>query len=314
MTKRLPELDFRDAESRTAVLRTDAVRNSAGLGWESLYFEHRDESTFETIEHVIQDHYLMVKLNPLSKAERMIDGVMRSEIQRRGSTVYVPSGCPHRVRYASELGRLHLMTLSPSIVDTVASEMGVGNVGAAPRFANEEDRFVLEMAEAIDAELAAGNPHGKLFAETFARTLAAHIVTRYRSPSKTAAKGHTLGEHKLRGLDRFIEANIASPISLTELANQTGLSEYYFCRCFKLATGLSPYQYVLKKRMEFACRCLQRDDLSIQDVAFASGFGDPVQFSKQFRRAYGCTPSAYRAQRGMARMHRSAQVVTRAQG
>jgi AraC family transcriptional regulator len=304
VSKRLPQLDFRDAQSRASVLRTEAVRNSAGLGWESLYFEHREESAFETVEHVIQDHYLMVKLNPLSKAERTIDGVVRPEIQRRASTAYVPSGCPHRVRYAGQLGRLHLMTLSPSLVETVADEMGIGNVDAAPRFANEEDRFVLEVAQAIDAELAAGNPHGKLFAETFARTLAAHIVTRYRCQPMTTAKAPMLGERKLRGLERFIEANLAMPISLTELADQAGLSESYFCRCFKLATGLSPYQYVLKKRMDYACRCLQREDMSIQDAAFASGFGDPVQFAKQFRRAYGCTPSAYRAQHLSARMHK----------
>jgi AraC family transcriptional regulator len=108
----------------------------------------------------------------------------------------------------------------------------------------------------------------------------------------------SLNAAKLARLDQFIEANIALPIGLSDLANQIGLSEYYFCRCFKQATGVSPYQYVLKKRIEHACAFLRRDDISIQDVAFASGFGDPVQFSKQFRRAHGVTPTAYRARYG----------------
>ena len=295
MTTRLPRLDFRDAQSRVAILRTEAVRTSAHFGWESLYFEHREAERFETVEHVIPDHYLMVKLNSGSKADRMIDGVMRTEHQRRGSAVYLPSGCAHRVRYESPLGRLHLMTLAPSLVETVAAEMGIARVDIAPRFANEEDRFVLELAEAIDTELAAGNPHGKLFAETFARTLAAHIVTRYRGCRPKPTKAPTMNAARLRSLDRFIEANIAMPISLADLAKQAGLSEYYFCRCFKLATGMSPYQYVLNKRMGHASACLRRDDMSIQEIAFASGFGDPVQFSKHFRRAHGLTPTAYRA-------------------
>ncbi|MEX3935288.1 helix-turn-helix transcriptional regulator [Paraburkholderia phymatum] len=237
----------------------------------------------------------MVKLNPISKAHRVLDGVRQSEIQRRGSTAYIPSGCSHRVQYATPLGRLHLMTFEPSFVDTVASEMGLSRVDLTPRFAVEEDRFVLEAAELIDAELANGNPHGKLFAETFARTLAAHIVTRYRGSGKTNSKLPSINSVKLGRLDQFIDANITLPISLADLASQMGLSEYYFCRCFKQATGMSPYQYLLKRRLEHACACLRRDDMSIQDAAFASGFGDPVQFSKQFRRAHGFTPTAYRA-------------------
>lgn len=296
MDKKLLQLDFRDAESRRSVLRTDPVRTSAEFGWKSLYFEYREGDVFETVEHVIQDHYLMVKLNPISRANRVLDGVTRAEIQRRGSTAYIPSGCSHRVSYGSPLGRLHLMALPPSMLDAVALEMGVQRVDLAPRFANEEDRFVLAMAEAIDAELAAGNPHGYMFAETFAHTLAAHILTRYRSRTGTCGKAPALSEGRMRRLDQFVEANISAPISLADLARQVELSEYYFCRCFRLATGMSPYQYVLKKRMEHACACLRRHDMSIQDVAFASGFGDPVQFSKQFRRAHGMTPTAYRAQ------------------
>lgn len=295
MSKPLPKLNFRDDESRHSVLHSDAVRSSAGFGWQSLYFEHRQDHLFETVEHVIDEHYLMVKLNPVSKADRLLDGVLRHEIQRRGSTAYIPSGCAHRVRYASALGRLHLMTLKPAIVDTVASELGVHRTNMRPRFADEEDRFVLEAAELIDAELASGNPHGPLFAETFARTLATHIVTRYGGPCRTGAAMPALNAAKLGRLDAFIEANIALPIGLADLARQIGLSEYHFCRCFKQATGTTPYQYLLKKRMEYACTCLMRDDLSIQEVAFASGFGDPVQFSKRFRRTHGATPSEFRA-------------------
>ncbi|SDD34098.1 AraC family transcriptional regulator [Paraburkholderia lycopersici] len=295
VSKPIPILNFRDDTSRLAVLRSEAVRASALSGWRSLYFEHREDGLFETVEHVILEHYLMVKLNPMSKANRVLDGTRRLEIQRRGTTAFIPSGCSHRVQYSTALGSLHLITLEQSIVDTVASEMGLGRVNLAPHFAIEEDHFVLEAAELIDAELANGNPHGKLFAETFARTLAGYIVTRYRGAGKTNSKLPSINAVKLGRLDRFIEANIALPIGLADLASQMGLSEYYFCRSFKQATGTSPYQYLLKKRIEHACACLKRDDMSIQDVAFASGFGDPVQFSKQFRRACGFTPSVYRA-------------------
>lgn len=106
-----------------------------------------------------------------------------------------------------------------------------------------------------------------------------------------------LSPAKLRWLDQYIESTLSHPIGLAELANQVGLSEYHFCRVFKGATGMSPYNYVLRKRIEFARHCLRTDNVSIQDVAFMTGFGDPIQFAKQFKRFNGVTPSAYRLNR-----------------
>ncbi|MBP0607654.1 MULTISPECIES: helix-turn-helix domain-containing protein [Burkholderia] len=289
-------LDFRNPESRRSMLGDGSVLTSDGLGWDSIYFEHRCADAFETTEHVIDDHYLMVKLNPLSKAERWIGGKLHQETQRRGSTVYVPNGSPHRVRYTSSLGSLNLMALRPAFVADVAYELGVTGFEAFPQFAETEQRLILEASEMLQAEIIDGNPHGSLFADIYARMIAAHVVSRFRRPETvTRQASSALGQTKLKRLDAYIDANLSKPIGLAELSAQLGLSEYYFCRKFKEATGISPYQYVLKKRVEFACTCLSRDDMSIQDIAFASGFGDPVQFSKQFRRLQGIQPSVYRA-------------------
>lgn len=288
-------LDFRNPQNRRATLGAGEVVTSDGLGWELLYFEHRRADAFETSEHVIDEHYLMVKLNPLSKAERWIDGVSREETQRRGAAVYVPNGCPHRVRYRGFMGSLNIMTLRPSLVNEIADDLGVKHFVARPQFADGENRLLLEISETLYAEISDGNPHGRLFADIYARTIAAHLVSQFCRQESRTGRESALGAAKLRRLEEYISANLCSPISLADLAAQFGLSEYYFCRQFKEATGISPYQYVLKKRIEFACRELRRDDMSIQDIAFASGFGDPVQFSKQFRRLHGIPPSAYRA-------------------
>jgi AraC family transcriptional regulator len=288
-------LDFRDQQSRRATLGDGEVITRDGLGWDSIYFEHRRANAFETAAHVIDERYLMVKLNPLSNAERWIDGVSRDEKQQRVTAVYVPNGCPHRVRYKDFLGSLNLMALRPSVVDEFADELGMKTFKARPQFASGENRLLLEISETLHAEIREGNPHGRLFADIYARTIAAHLVSRSCRQESRTGRDSALGTANMRRLEGYIAANLSSQISLADLAAQLGLSKYYFCRQFKEATGISPYQYVLKKRIEFACVELQRDHMSIQDIAFASGFGDPVQFSKQFRRLHGIAPSAYRA-------------------
>jgi len=294
----LVSLDFNNAGTREALLGTSPVRSSADFGWQSIYFERREGDHFENIAHVMKGHYLMVKLNPLSKAERELDGKVQLEIQRRGAVAYVPDGCTHRIRYLNSYGSLLLMNLSREIIDQVADELGIASFDGVPDFANTEDRFVLEAAESLDRELLMGNPHGALFAQTYAKVIAAHIVTRNRRLPSKPGKMPVLSCSKLQLLDQYIESMLSCPISLSELATQAGLSEYYFCRVFKSATGMSPYNYVLRKRIELACHCLKKDDMSIQNIAFKTGFGDPVQFAKHFKQINGLTPSAYRAKHG----------------
>jgi AraC family transcriptional regulator len=245
----------------------------------------------------------MVKINPISKAERMLDGNIQREFQRRGSTAYIPSGCPHRVRYDGVLGRLHIMTLQPSLVTSVAEELNIRPNNIAPRFANEEDNFILATSELIYAELLQGNPHGPMFSEIFARTLAAYILTRISKARSTKEMPIGITALKVKWLDEYIEANLKNPITLSDLAAQIGLSEYHFCRAFKRTTGISPYQYLLKKRIQYACECLFQKDSSILDIALSSGFGDSMQFSKHFKKVMGVTPTFYREQSRNNRQH-----------
>lgn len=289
-------LDFRDGGSRARVLRDEAALSSAGFGWSALYFEHRRRQALDTVEHVMQEHYLMVKLNPLSMARRVLDGRPRREVQPRGAAAYVPSGCAHRVQYEGELGSLHLMTLRPALVESVAQELGISRVDVPPHHADAPNAFVLHAAELVHAELRQGNPHGPLFADTFARTLAAHLLTGFARGARPAGEKSALGRGRLRRVHDYIGAHLGEAIGLADLARQAGLSEYHFCRCFKWETGLSPYQYVLRCRIEHACALLAaKDEPPLQEIAFSCGFGDPVQFSRQFKKATGMTPSACRA-------------------
>lgn len=297
MRHQVVQLNFRDGRSRSSVLHEDAALSSTPFGWNTLYFEHRQEQALDTVEHVMQEHYLMVKLNPVSRARRVLDGVARRETQQRGSTAYVPGGCSHRVQYDGQLGSLHLMTLQPALVESVAQELNISQISVPPRYATAGNDFILNAAELIHTELQQGNPHGQMFAEVFARTLAVHLLTGFSRSAPAEAEKLSISQAKIRHLDEYIHANLASPIALADLAAQAGLSEYHFCRVFKKATRLSPYQYLLRQRVQRACAHLEKNRLSIQEIAFACGFGDPVQFSRHFKKVMGVTPTAYRSAR-----------------
>ncbi|MBL7765616.1 MAG: helix-turn-helix transcriptional regulator [Chitinophagaceae bacterium] len=80
-------------------------------------------------------------------------------------------------------------------------------------------------------------------------------------------------------------------ISVRQIARAIGLSEYYFFRLFKSIYQISPYQFVLNKRLKYATSLLIESDLNISEIADQSALGDIFSFSKIFKKAYGISPS-----------------------
>ena len=90
---------------------------------------------------------------------------------------------------------------------------------------------------------------------------------------------------------------LVQELSLTALAAVAQMSPYYFSRLFKQSTGLSPHQYVLQQRVEWAKRLLAEARLSITDVAQRVGFASQAHLTLVFRQRVGATPRQYRHQR-----------------
>ncbi|WP_219835833.1 AraC family transcriptional regulator [Paenibacillus sp. R14(2021)] len=94
---------------------------------------------------------------------------------------------------------------------------------------------------------------------------------------------------------RYLSTQYAEPISIGNMAETLGYNRAYLSRIFKQQTGLTPVTFLLKLRIDKAHLLLrERLELTIEQIAASVGFQDPLYFSKQFRRFYGQSPTAYR--------------------
>ena len=89
----------------------------------------------------------------------------------------------------------------------------------------------------------------------------------------------------------FIDACFTTPLSVENVAQAACLSEYHFFRLFKAVFGLSPHQYILQKRLNYAQNLLIQDQKAVSLAADASGFSDIFTFSKAFKKHFGYAPS-----------------------
>jgi AraC family transcriptional regulator len=98
----------------------------------------------------------------------------------------------------------------------------------------------------------------------------------------------------LRRVQLFIEANLARPIHLHDLASRAALSPYHFARAFKTSAGTTPRAYVEHRRIEQAKRLLEESKQSLADVAMEVGFATQSRLTATFKRKTGFTPGEYR--------------------
>jgi YesN/AraC family two-component response regulator len=100
---------------------------------------------------------------------------------------------------------------------------------------------------------------------------------------------------------RYIEDNLAGPLSLDELAAKADISKYHFCRFFKKHVGMTPMRYLISRRIAKARELLKKEDLPISAIAPAVGFNDMSSFTVQFKRFSGKTPIKYKLSRKKVR-------------
>lgn len=92
----------------------------------------------------------------------------------------------------------------------------------------------------------------------------------------------------------YIQSHLTGKVSVEEIAASAGYSASYFSHLFARETGMSPYQFVMKSRIEQSQQLLKTTSLTVQEIAFQCGFNSAANFCYTFRRMTGASPHEYR--------------------
>ncbi|WP_229776687.1 AraC family transcriptional regulator [Deinococcus ruber] len=105
-----------------------------------------------------------------------------------------------------------------------------------------------------------------------------------------AVSGHS---HRLSRAIRWLGTHYARPLNIPELAEHVGMSASAFHRMFKDVTAMSPLQYQKTLRLSEAQRLMLTENIDVARAAFEVGYVSPSQFSREYRRQFGMSPSSH---------------------
>jgi AraC family transcriptional regulator len=291
--------DVTSGQLRPAAHPDWLVLSSDHAPWQdSLFVEQHRRPPFEGPEHVPHAHHVCIRLGPSSILEWWIAGERpRRQRVTPGDVHLTSAGVPmwYRLQESSEI---LMLALAPSFMQHAAHEF----TGAAPlELRNQRairDAPILHLGLALQAELEAGCPAGRLYGEGLATALAVHLLQHYTvCPPQLRSYRGGMPQARLQRVLEYMQAHLDQELSLAALASIAQMSPYYISRLFKQSTGLSPHQYLLRQRIERAKELLAGPRCRIAEVSDALGFPHQSHFTTTFHRWVGTTPRQYRQQR-----------------
>jgi AraC-like DNA-binding protein len=120
------------------------------------------------------------------------------------------------------------------------------------------------------------------------------IATRSGEADQGRRQIRALQKWRLKRVTEYVDNHLSDKIRLLDLAAVAGLSRMHFASQFRVATGLRPHEFLLRRRIQRSEELLRSGSMAIVEIALSVGFQTQAHFSTVFKRFVGFTPRQWR--------------------
>jgi AraC family transcriptional regulator len=265
--------------------------------WSTALIRHWRDTSPDMEQPPLDHHYIVQHLGGAKKVHRQKDGASISSIVERGSITIVPVGTEFQWHTEGPIEFAHLY-IAPSYLERSARRFGHGRSFSLKDCVGGGHQLLSALFSSMLAEIALGSHANTLYLDCLLENFNFTLLREHSTvPLRDTRPRESLARFRLVRVTDFIESHLTDNIHLRDLVNVSGLSTFHFVRAFKNALGVTPYQFLLRRRIEEAKGLLRTTGIQIEAVATSCGFKDAVHFSKMFHRHVRMTPSQYRRDR-----------------
>ena len=212
----------------------------------------------------------------------------KSRITEAGDLMLTNPGEVHDGTPIDDQGRaFRMFYLDPSILYEAAGDLGAvwsENTELAPTAVSDRE-LVKALHHLHQAYL---SREDKLATDSILSGITGKLVRRHGTEKVHRQPVAHAGVERVR---RLLSDAPEQPFDLGGLAAVAGLSKYHFLRSFKKSIGISPFAYLIQRRVALSLDLLRRGEAASQ-AAVAGGFYDQSHFTRYFKQIYGVAPGA----------------------
>lgn len=241
-----------------------------------------------------QAFVINVPLIPARFSTVSIDGKRQSVVQSPGKAYLFDlmsrTECSLDAIY--ECVRIHLPQAS---IDDMTYEKGLRRVGGLfAKSLGQEDPILFRFALTMLPAIANSTQVTTAFVEYMALALHEHIIHTYGGLPAVSRTVGGLAPWQIRRARDFIEANMTGDPSIIELSRECEISAGYFARAFRVSLGMTPHQWITKRRIARAKSLMTQSAESLAEISLMCGFVDQSHLGRHFLREVGMSPAQWR--------------------
>ena len=286
-------INFTQPDALKQILPLEPILSSHEVSWAGIHFAYYRQPAHYVPSCCFAQH--IISLHVGQSARMTVKGHFQNEYYSNGDVGILPANQPSPLTWCNGEAEFINLYLEPARFASIASESVDADRVELMSQVKIRDSLIQQIGLELKREIELGGVDSRLYAESMAIALSAHLLRRY-STKQLVIRDYKGGlpKHKLREAIAYINDHLDRNLSLAELAALVQMSPYYFASLFKQSMGLAPHQYVTKCRIERAKQLLKTRELTIIEICQQVGFQSQSHFTRVFRRYTATTPKAYR--------------------
>jgi AraC family transcriptional regulator len=284
------QLDFKTDYPEYGVRQP--LLSSGEIKWNGFSLEHHLQPKLEVSEHYHTEHMISIHLD--SQPNHLGIGMDENHQDARwqpGDVFIVPAFVNHTLAW-SHKAEFMMLCIEPDLFTQSLHEItNFNTVDLVPQF-TKPDPLIHQIGLALKIDLETGASASRLYTDAISNALLMHLFQFYSAHKDISEYSGKLTKIQLAQVVNYIHEYLDRDISLSELAEIVQMGSRHFSRLFKQSTGMSPYQYLIKCRVDKAKELLQQKDSSISQTAQAVGFANQSHLSRHFKQWTGVSPKS----------------------
>ena len=214
-----------------------------------------------------------------------------------GHGFFIPAGTTYEYHAAQKVWDLRWLSVGGSGLPYLYSLVGLhAGVYGLWNLAGLEIQMNKMHSELMDNAFY-GNLHASTHVDEYI-TIFAREAGLLNEENVTMKKNDNYSRH-MTVIKEYVDAHYSGPLRLNELCEITGLTPQHLNRITHRLTGMSPMEYIIKKRIDTAKELLKTTEIPISEIAHDCGFENDNYFWKTFKEKESLTPGEYRKRYGL---------------
>jgi AraC family transcriptional regulator len=235
-------------------------------------------------------HLLMFNLGPPARISCRVNNKSLEHVAPRGNITVCPAGSEFSGKSSESLNIL-LFAIPREPLACFCAEHAKPKSALLERLSGW-DGYLLGAARDLIDEAANGFSGGPRYWAELTDALFCRLFEDYLFVEPDAGRG-VLTPEALARINAYVTEHLGDPIDVDTIADVAAKGRSQFPRIFRRSVGLSPYQYLVRLRLKHALQMMGLGEMTLAEVAAATGFVDQSHLCRWMKRVYGTSPAQF---------------------